>query len=338
MSYARRMHPMHAARLSLSGALLSMLAALPACNGSSSNDTASGGTSGADLPDRVAPPEDSGSSGSSGTSGTSGTSGSSGTPLTDGGGDAGTGRDLTPNKAAFFGASRCAQAGVKLCEDFESGTLAPATWTTNGVKPVIDGVQHARGAKALHITVNGNGPSYIKETKSFPAPNNTYWGRMFVWFDSLPVPAGAFTYAHWTFAAASGSVVPGEIRLSGQLQNGKNLFGVGTDNRTVNGSGDWTTSDKDPTNAPLAVPTKQWLCIEWLHKGDTNETRFFWDAVEHPSLYTTSTKNGGNGKPYLLPTFDALWVGWQEYQTTTEKFELWIDEIALDAQRIGCVL
>jgi hypothetical protein len=146
------------------------------------------------------------------------------------------------------------------------------------------------------------------------------------------------TYAHWTFAAATGTNVAGEIRLSGQLQNGKNLFGVGTDNQTATGTGDWTNSDKDPANAPAAVPTKQWLCIEWAHKGDTNETRFFWDAVEHPSLYTSSTKHGGNAMPYLLPQFTALWVGWQEYQTSTQKFEMWIDEIAIDDQRIGCVL
>ncbi len=326
---------MHASKLCLAGVILSMLA----CNGGSSNDTSSGGTSGLDLPDRQAPPEDSGSSGgtSGGTGGASGTSGTTGDAASEAG-DGGNVRDLTPNKAAFFGASRCAQAGVTLCEDFESGALDASTWTTVGVKPVIDGVQHARGAKALHITNNGNGPSYIKETKSFPAPNNAYWGRMFVWFDSLPAPAAGFTYSHWTFAAASGKQVPGEIRLSGQLSNGKNLFGVGTDNQSASGTGDWTSSDKDPMNAPLAVPTKQWLCVEWAHQGDINETRFYWDAVEHPSLHTTSAKNGGNGKPYILPQFDTLWMGWDEYQPSTEKFELWIDEIALDAKRIGCVL
>ena len=31
-----------------------------------------------------------------------------------------------------------------------------------------------------------------------------------------------------------------------------------------------------------------------------------------------------------------LWVGWNEYQTTTEKFEMWVDEVAVDGQRIGC--
>jgi hypothetical protein len=147
------------------------------------------------------------------------------------------------------------------------------------------------------------------------------------------------TYAHWTFAAASGTGVAGEIRLSGQLQNGKNLFGVGTDSQgQAGGTGDWTTSDKDPNGQPAAVPTGKWLCMEWLHKGATNETRFYWDAAEHPSLATTASKNGGNGNPYILPTFTNVWIGWQEYQPSSLNFEMWVDEIAIDPARIGCVL
>ncbi|MFT3765979.1 MAG: hypothetical protein QM820_10745 [Minicystis sp.] len=225
-----------------------------------------------------------------------------------------------------------------LCEDFESGTLDTQTWQVVGDMPVIDGVQAARGSKALHITKNGNGLSYIREKKTFPAPNNTYYGRIFVYFDKLPTAPG-MSYAHWTFAAASGTGVTGEIRLSGQLQNGKNFFGVGTDSgNDPSGTGDWTNSDKDPSDSPTAVPTSAWLCIEWMHKGDTSETRFYWDAIEHPSLYTSATQHGGNGNPYNLPQFDNVWIGWQEYQTSTEPFELWIDEIAIDKERIGCVL
>ena len=248
------------------------------------------------------------------------------------------GRDLGTDKTTFFGASRCASAKVLLCEDFESGTLDTKTWTVNGTAPVIDGVQHARGSKALHITKNGNGSSYIKETKTFPAPKNTYFGRMFVYFNQLPTAPG-MSYAHWTFAAASGTGVTGEIRLSGQLQSTGNHFGVGTDSGTdPKGTGDWTNSDKDPGGKPLAVPTKEWLCIEWMHDGATNETRFWWDAVEHASLYTSATVHGGNSNPYTLPTFTNVWIGWAEYQASTQTFEEWVDEIIIDKERIGCVL
>jgi hypothetical protein len=251
-------------------------------------------------------------------------------PLSDGG------RDFSTDRGTFFGNSRCADAGVELCEDFESGMIGPA-WTVSGTKPVVDTMEHARGTHALHITQNGNGLSYIKETATFPAQNDTYFGRVFVYFKSLPTPPG-MTYAHWTMLAASGTGVPGEIRVSGQLQNGKNLFGVGTDNQTDSGTGDWTNSDNDPKGAPTAVPLGQWLCIEWMHKGDTSETQFWWDGALHPSLSTTASMHGGNSNPYLLPKFTQVWVGWQEYQTSTEPFELWIDEIAIDSRRIGCVL
>ena len=256
--------------------------------------------------------------------------------------DAGTnvdaGRDFSSDRGKFFGASRCAGSGLLLCEDFESGALDKGTWTVVGNAPVIDGVQAARGSKALHVSITGNGASYIKETKTFPAKDNTYWGRAFVYFNALPTPSGAFTYAHWTVLAASGTGTVGEIRETGQLQAAGNIFGVGTDSTATDaGTGDWTTSDDDPKGAPKPVPTKSWVCLEWLHAGSTNETRFFWDAVEHPSLHTTSTVHGGNTHAYILPEFTNVWLGWQEYQSATEPFELWIDEIAIDSSRIGCV-
>jgi hypothetical protein len=250
------------------------------------------------------------------------------------------GRDFSTDRANFFGDSRCADSGVQLCEDFENGMIDPV-WTVEGTKPVVDTMEHARGTHALHITQHGNGLSYIKETSTFPEANNTYFGRVFVYFKSLPAPLpdGGMNYAHWTMLAGSGTGQPGEIRVSGQLQNGRNLFGVGTDTGSYDaGSGDWTNSDNDPKGSPMAVPLGEWLCIEWMHKGDTSETQFWWDATLHPSLSTTASMHGGNSNPYLLPQFNQVWVGWQEYQASTELFELWIDEIAIDSQRIGCVL
>lgn len=251
------------------------------------------------------------------------------------------GRSFSTNRMDFGlgGASRCATAHVQLCEDFESGTLDAATWSVTGTRPTIDMVHAARGSRAMHVLMHGQGASYIAETRTFPAPRNTYYGRIFLYFQSLPLPA--MGYAHWTFAAGTGTVIPGEIRLSGQLQSGRNLFGVGTDSRGF--TGDWTTSDNDPTGSPRPVPTGEWMCIEWMHAGEINETAFYWDGAEHPSLHTTATHHGfGSGgdasAEYILPQFNRAWVGWQEYQTSTETFELWIDEVAIDSARIGCVL
>ena len=334
-AYTRAMaypHPfLHAlAPLALLGAFIGPFMVVAGCGKASANAGGSASSTSAVGGAAASPSTGVGATTTSATSTSTSTQTTTGTTM--------SGRDFSTDRTKFFGASRCVQANVQLCEDFESGTLDTNTWTVNGTAPVIDGLQAARGSKALHITKVGNGASYIKETKTFPEMNDTYYGRMFAYFKSLPSSPG-MTYAHWTFIAASGTGANGEIRVSGQLQNGKNLFGVGTDTGTnPNGSGDWTNSDKDPNGAPLAVPLGQWVCIEWMHKGDTNETRFWWDATEHSSLYTSATMHGGNANPYTLPNFTNVWLGWQEYQASTENFEMWIDEIAIDKDRIGCVL
>jgi hypothetical protein len=157
------------------------------------------------------------------------------------------------------------------------------------------------------------------------------------------------TYAHWTFAAGSGTGAAGETRLSSQLESQADggvgdLFSVGTDTTSVDGgTGDWTNNDKDPGpdsgagGGPEVIPVDQWLCIEWMNDGGNDQTRFWWDGVEHPSLATSKTMHGGNQAiPYLLPDYDQAWIGLAEYQTSTLTFEAWFDEIAYDTQRIGC--
>ncbi len=263
-----------------------------------------------------------------------------------GGGVVDAGDPFSPDRNLFFGDSRCADAGFALCEDFESGTINTAIWQKSGGQFLsVGAAESARGTHALHIHIPAladggttNGAAYLKETKTFPAPNNTYYGRAFYKF--IQIPAAPMMYSHWTVMGASGTVIDGEIRISAQLgTNGKNIFGVGTDNRVQDaGTGDWTNSDKDPNNTPRAVPTNEWECLEWLHDGANNETRFYWDDVEHPSLHTTLTMHGGiQTTPFVLPDFANVFIGYQEYQTTTEPFELWVDEIAIDPQRIGCV-
>ncbi|HEX2869660.1 MAG TPA: hypothetical protein VHP33_00360 [Polyangiaceae bacterium] len=276
--------------------------------------------------------------------GSIGSGGEAGAP---GGGAAA--RDFSTNRDAFFGASRCATAGVQLCEDFESGTLDTATWKTGGTAPTIDELQAARGKKALHVK-QGQGNSQIRTGKPFPAMNGRYWGRAFVYLNAMPHysnEADSLSYSHWTVIAATGAKVAGEVRIGGQLQKRYqnatplNFWGVGTDNRNEpEGSGDWTNADDDPKGAAKPVAEKQWSCVEWMGDHMTDETKFFLDGVEHPSLSTTlTTKHGGNpDKPFYLPEFNAIWFGWAEYQPTTQQFELWFDEIAIDSERIGCVL
>ena len=273
-----------------------------------------------------------GTGGGGGTTTDAGNGGEAPGGATNGGETSAGGRTFSTNRDDFFGDSRCATAGVVLCEDFEADSLDTDRWTPRGAAPDIDDALAARGAHSAHFHTVDNGLQYISQTETFPAPNNTYYVRMFVWFDSMPTEPD---WAHWTVSGAVGDGNDSEIRVGGQFDpnEGKNLFGVGTDGGPT---GDWTNLDGDDGSQP--VPEQSWVCLEWMHKGDTNETKFWWDGVEHPSLHTTESMHGGSDDPYTLPEFNEMWVGWWLYQegTNPPEFDVWIDEVAIDYARIGC--
>jgi hypothetical protein len=248
--------------------------------------------------------------------------------------DAGGVRDLSTDRGLFFGSTRCASADVLFCEDFEGGAIDTSRWTSLGTPPALDTVRAARGAQSMHFHTTGNGQSRLQTDAIFPVTGGRYYGRMFVWIDALPT---APDWAHWTLVGASGDTHAGEIRVGGQWDRTRNRFGVGTDGGDT---GDWTNLDGDPSGAVVPAAEDQWACIEWMHDASTDTTQFFWDATEHPSLATTATDHGGSSADYLLPDFRSVWIGWWLYQSgpTPDHFDVWIDEVVLDDERIGCVL
>ena len=215
------------------------------------------------------------------------------------------------------GPSRCATSGALFCEDFENG-LDAAKWTTTksgDATAVVDETHAARGKKALHVrTAAGAGFAYIQEKKTFPIKDNMVFGRMYVWFDDAITTDG-----HFSLAEGSGTGTKALIRFGGQNQ----AFGVGTD---LGPSGDWT--DKDNT----LIPNKKWLCMEFQFKSDTNEFRVWWDDKELTTLRSGPSKHAN----FTMPQFTSLWFGWWMYNKQ-EPQDLWIDDIAVNNQPIGCV-
>jgi hypothetical protein len=209
-------------------------------------------------------------------------------------------------------------------------------WSALQTKPSLDSTHSARGSKSLHLHTTATGASGLQTKKIFPRPEGHYYGRMFVYFDALPTSP---QWAHWTIVGANPASEKGEIRVGGQHDGKIERFGVGTDQGP---SGDWTNLDDDPKGAAKAVELKKWLCVEWLHDWANDETRFYLDGMEHESLHTTkAVKHGGNsGTPYELPELGSVWVGFWNYDqnkpVTPNAFDVWIDEVAFDAERIGC--
>jgi hypothetical protein len=75
-----------------------------------------------------------------------------------------------------------------------------------------------------------------------------------------------------------------------------------------------------------------------MNDGAANESRFWWNDVEHPSLHTSLTEHGGNSVDYVLPTFESMWFGWWLYQANPDPpaYDVWMDELVVDDEPIGC--
>lgn len=252
-----------------------------------------------------------------------------------GGGDTSTGGENASGGGAgdFFGESRCDAGEFLLCDGFETDVVDPARWSVgkNGSNVVeIATDLAARGDHSIHIHAE-NGFGYLKNTSAFPAPNNDYFGRMFLRVKRF----STVSYAHWTVVETAGTGDGSLIRLGGQFADhlDANRWGVGSDGGPT---GDWTNHDTDPDGKPSEPKTETWVCLEWEYRGSESVTRFFVDGIEHPSLATSATEHGGESAEYHLPSATSVWFGWWQYQSDPEPFDVWIDEVALDEQRIGC--
>ena len=235
---------------------------------------------------------------------------------------------FSTDRTLFFGKSRCQR--MLFCDDFETGLLT--NWSIWGDVPLIDTEEAARGAKALHIKKTGLGFSAVHLSSIFPVINNAYFGRAFVRYKQLPKAVNG--YLHWELMGASGTGSSAEVRMGGEWQDGKNRFNTGSDYGPL---GDSMQKDQDPASF-REVPLNEWMCIEWQHDGLKNETKVWWDGVEHPSMETTLTKHGGPANvPDILPVTTGFYIGWNSHQPSSETYEMFLDEIAIDPARIGCV-
>lgn len=280
-----------------------------------------------------------GMTGSGGLAATGGAAGDSGGSTGDSGGSTGTGGSTDPGSGGSTGsggasAAGCTEGSLLLCDDFEGTSIDTTLWSvqTNNQNVVELSTEFAaRGSQSVHIhTANGFG--YLKNTSAFPVPNNDYFGRMFVRMARY----STVDWAHWTLAEAAGTGDGSVIRVGGQYvtDQTKNRYGVGSDGGPT---GDWTLHDTDPNGSPLEPAVGEWVCLEWEHKGSANETRLYIGGELHPSLSTTTSDHGGTaGTNYVLPTMSSLWFGFYQYQSDPEAFDLWIDGVAIDDERIGC--
>ena len=76
--------------------------------------------------------------------------------------------------------------------------------------------------------------------------------------------------------------------------------------------------------------TEAWTCLEWHYDGPTDTMELFVDGMPIDEVSVVGQGDGcithDTGDHWFAPTFDTMRLGWQ----------MWIDDVALDDERIGC--
>jgi hypothetical protein len=223
-------------------------------------------------------------------------------------------------------------------DDFEAaapgGPPAPATWTVGAPNVTgtgtlaIDDAQHHSGTRAVKVSGQGGYSNHVFFTSSsaLAAVGPVIWGRFYV---RLSEPLGD---GHVTFLAMKDAADGGKyLRMGGQAK-------ILMWNRE---SDDATLPALSPAGIALsrALPAAQWLCIELMVDGAAGHVRTWVDGAEIPGLAIDGASTPDVDEQWLRkagwrPALKDFALGWESY--AGQAMTLWFDDVALDAQRIGC--
>lgn len=239
------------------------------------------------------------------------------------------------------------------CDDFESypKSLPPGGPWAPQLKAgslAVDETQHYSGAKSVKFSTDaasGTKRALLRLATStvFPLANDTLFGRMMFRLEAAPE-----TSVHWTLVQAGG-LVEGQsyhalYRYGGQLPITADGAFVGSQwmanyETPDSYSGTGPSSDCWQHANQSVIPTSAWSCLEWKFDGQNNALSLWLDGEPLNDLSVVGTGQGCVNQPatyvWTAPQFDSLDVGWESYQTD-EARTLWLDDVALGAERIGC--
>jgi len=265
-----------------------------------------------------------------------GAGGGSGGGGAGGRGGSGGGAAGTNGGAGIGGGSLCTAGRYLLCEGFEGvnvGNNTPSGWSRTGNATVADD-QAARGAHALKLTPaadKGYGFYTFGNAESFPA---AHWGRVFYRVQTPPPDA----FVHASIAAYQGDGpeigastfrVVDTVKMAAPTSTHQFLYNV-----QITGGSEF--SKQGPYNWMF---DGAWHCAEWFVDGANQAYQFYFDGAEVTQMRIMNgagNYGSGSNKTNLPMMFNDFRVGFITYQNAPPGFTAWVDEVAIDAQRIGC--
>jgi hypothetical protein len=316
---------------------------------------AAGLSIGCSSPEDDPSPTPNGAGGSpTGAAGAGGTPGVAGMPGGAGSGTGGSGTGGSGNAGANAGGSSGSSSGTGgasavalcpegtlFCDDFEdaAGALA-APWrtSTNQATVTVDELQAFSGTKAVHVNAPQAGTYHrgyfaLDQGSSpiFPGVAQEMYGRAMVYLADYPNAD-----VHWTFIQGEGRAADDThnalYRYGGQHQNGAQLMANYETTDIATDCWDHSAS---------VLPEAQWTCVEWHFTVATNDMQFWLNGTELTDIHVTDRGEGCGGQALAgqwlaPPAFQTLYLGWEHYQQTMNPIDLWMDDVVVDTQRIGC--
>lgn len=214
---------------------------------------------------------------------------------------------------------------VAFCEDFESGSFNPGSWSTNisgqgNTATVQKGISaHGSWAAAFHYAGTRNTWAFAL-VKALPLALKTHhFGRANVLLQpGLPD-------RHTEILSAGGPGFPKSKYLE--------IAGVGASFQLtyvdlVGGGEDY--------KAGGTVPGARWFCMEWEFNDAPDETKLFVDGTQVAAVSPFTLNGTSTG---LIGGFSEFGIGyrvWGAGAVDTPK-DYYFDDVALGAARVGCL-
>ena len=242
-------------------------------------------------------------------------------------------------------------------DDFEAhpaGQLPGAPWKeemyNSGAVIKVDGEHAFSGRQAMHILTPSDANKrrgYVAIHLKGPLPQlqSEMYGRLMAWLDEVPLgwgPNGGLSLhaqvsTHWT-------LLQGEGRSADDRYNSIYRLGLWEQSGTQLMANFETTPPVKTDcvkQSKRSLPVRRWACVEWHMAVASNEMQFWIDGkpITHVKDSAGPKACGGHDlqdRWLAPPRFDSLYVGFERYGDTMNDQNLWIDDVALGQQRIGC--
>ena len=217
----------------------------------------------------------------------------------------------------------CANHNYQLCIDFENG-IDTTVWS-GGTPNAIVTDQFAHGGHSYHLYSKAGAPTGGRLlSKTVGTIKNQVWARFYIHF-SPGAPGG------------HGNIVAAYDKSGTWYEMGYQFDGM---------MGVWHGGGGEHPRRSLPYIVDQWYCVEAYFDGAAAAMPRWWIDGTEAQYYNP----GGGPKITGIGPVKTITVGWTPYQGLRLQLpdgmlpidnrvlaDTWIDDVAFDTQRIGCI-